>query len=164
MALSNSERQKRFRQRKREEKFHLPDALTGRLKTPFEEWLTDQDWQDVIHDLDMIGVREIIEFPARHGRDPFFNEDADGVDRGAVGAAERIVTTFLDAAVTMASKINAYKLGQVNARIAEIETADLTDPDIKKQVLAEIAELTNYRDELSKSVRWTLPQWKVKGE
>ena len=163
MALSNAERQKLFRQRKREGKLKGKEHLDTHMSKPFSEWLTDTDWSDITGDLDWTGSRAADEFPGANDTDPYW-EPIDGPNRGSIGCAERMVSTFLDAAVTMADKINKYKTDQVNARIAEIEAADLTDPAIKKQALADIAKLTRYRDELSKSVRWTLPAWKVTGE
>jgi hypothetical protein len=162
MALSNAERQKRHRQRRREQKLTGEERLDIYVLKPFSEWFSDQDWQDVIHDLDIVGVRDIKDFPASDDAGPF--SDIDGYDHSSLRAAEQMVTTFLDAAVNMASKINSYKLEQINDRIANLIATQLDDPEARKQALADIATLSKYRDELDKSVRWTLPQWKVKGE
>jgi len=90
-------------------------------------------------------------------------EDLDKASN-SLGKAEFVIATLLDAAVELAQWVNDYKLSEINARIEELEQADLSDPAAKKQALANIVTLTKIRDELSKSVRWTLPQWKVKGE
>lgn len=161
MAMTPAEKQKIYRERKKEQVKKAPDRLDGFLKQPFSEWMEDR-WSDVIIDLDLIGVKEIIEFPAAGDIDPFWQEEwGEGPNRRSIGCAERMVGVFLDAAVQLAGSINAYKTDQVNARIAEIEAADLTAPADKSKALADITRLSKYRDELQKQVRWILPQWKV---
>jgi hypothetical protein len=163
MALPPAEKQKAFRERKKAKAKRAPDLVDGYLQTPFSDWFDYQNWRNVIGDLDYVGVTEQIEFPGVGDVDPFWEEEwAEGPNRGSIGCAERVVGVFLDAAVNMARFINEYKTKQVAPRIAEIETADLTDPVIKKQALADIAKLTKYRDQLTKEVRWRLPQWELK--
>ncbi|MCF6370967.1 hypothetical protein [Rhizobium halophilum] len=95
--------------------------------------------------------------------DPEWKEE-DGPNRGSIGRAERIVGLLLDAAGALAGQINQYKTDEINARITELEQADLNDPDVRKQALADIVTLTKIRDQLQKQVRWTLPQWRVKSD
>jgi predicted XRE-type DNA-binding protein len=74
------------------------------------------------------------------------------------------VGCLIDAAGELARIISGYKRDEIDARIAEIEQSDLSDPAAKKQAFAEMAKLKEMRDQLGKQVRWTFPQWKVTGE
>lgn len=141
---------------------HKPDVF---LSEPFDKWIGDLWHSNVTRDLDLIGADPGIPFPGNGNTDPFWREDwNEGANRDAIGCAERMVGVLLDSAVELATLINRYKVEQFNARIAELEAADLSDPDARKQALADIVTLTKYRDQLEKQVRWSLPQWKVKGE
>lgn len=162
MALTNSERQKLFRERKKDQARKSPDIIDAYLKTPFSEWMGNS-WDDVTTYLEWLGVRQIPNYAADGDTDPDRWEELEP-DRKSIGRAERMVTMFLDGAIELARFINQYKTEEVNARIAEIEAADLTDPAVRKKALADIAMLSKYRDDLKRDVRWTLPQWKVKGE
>ncbi len=169
MALSGAEKAKRFRERqKAKEQAALKQPEVGPasyLRQPFDEWLGDR-WNDsVIGDFDLAGFDPGVTFPGKDNADPHYDPSLDdGPNRGAIGCAERIVGVFLDAAVELAGRINTFKKQEIKARIAELEAADLTDPAKRKQAMADIVRLTKYRDQLEKQVRWTLPQWKVKGE
>jgi hypothetical protein len=165
MAPTAAENQKAYRDRLKAKRHKSPDGMSEFLRVPFSEWFTDVDWSDVTFDFDLVGARADEEFPGKGDVDPFWQEAwGEGPNRGSLGVAERMVGVFLDAAVLMAEKINKYKLEQIAERISEIEAADLSDPHIKKQALADVAKLTKLRDELSKQVRWTLPAWKARGE
>jgi hypothetical protein len=165
MALTPAEKQKRYRERKEKEAQVRAHETNSFLKQPFDEWLGNLWSDEITFDLDLVGVQSVGDFPGNGDIDPFWKEEwGEGPNRGAIGAAERMVGVLGEAAYNLARRINQYKSEEIAARIAEIEAADLTDPAVKKQALADIAKLTKYRDELSKSVRWTLPQWKVKGE
>jgi hypothetical protein len=166
MALTPAEKQRRYRERKEKQarsRAHLTDSF---LKTPFDEWVNEVWFSDVMIDFDLLGIENPpYEFPAKGDFDPFWKAEwEEGPNRGAIGAAERMVGVLADAAMTLARNINKYKLEEISARMAEIEHSDLSDPKTKKQALAEIARLSKYRDELSKSVRWNFPQWEIKGE
>ena len=166
MAKTALERKKEQLERdaaKAQQTAHVVDAF---FEQSFDQWLGEEGWHNkVIRDLDLAGFDNHAPFPGEGNIDPFWREDwNEGQNRGAIGFAERAVGVFLDAAVELASQINAYKIDQFNARIAELEASDLSGPEARKQALADIVTLTKYRDQLSKQVRWTLPQWKVKGE
>jgi hypothetical protein len=161
VAISPAEKQKTYRERKRNQRKKAPDLLDGFLRQSFSGWIDDR-WSDVIADLDLIGVKETIEFPAAGDIDPFWQEEwNEGPNRGSIGCAERMVGVFLDAAVQLARFINEYKAEQVNARIAEVEAADLAAPATRQKALADMVRLSKYRDELQKQIRWNLPQWKI---
>ncbi|MNL72983.1 hypothetical protein D3C87_1983840 [compost metagenome] len=74
-----------------------------------------------------------------------------------------MVDYLLAALSQMTIAINAYKVEQLNARIAELENADLSEEGARKAALANIVRLTRMKEHLDKTVRVSLPQWKVKG-
>lgn len=165
MAKTALERKKEQLERdeaKAKQAAHKVDAF---FTEPFDEWMGERWYNYVTHDLDLVGLDPHIPFPGEGNIDPFWQEGwNEGPNRGAIGCAERALHALLAASSDLAHLIHEYKLGQFNARIAELEASDLTDPDARKQALADIVRLTKYRDQLSKQVRWTVPQWKVKGE
>jgi hypothetical protein len=166
MALTPAEKQRRYRERKEKEAQSRAHITNSFLRRPFDEWLEDLWSSEIILDFDLLGIPNApYEFPAKGDHDPFWQEEwNEGPNRGSIGAAERMVGVLADAATSLASRINQYKREEIDARIAEIEASDLRDPNAKKQALADVAKLAKYRDELSKSVRWNLPQWRIKGE
>ena len=89
---------------------------------------------------------------------PYFNA------KGSLARAEIMVGALISATVELADLINRYKRKEITDRIHEIETADLSDPDTRKQALADNLRLKKMLDQLDKQVRWTFPQWKVTGE
>ncbi|MDH6268276.1 hypothetical protein M2360_003681 [Rhizobium sp. SG_E_25_P2] len=167
---TSADYQREYRQRKKKEDSRKADAANPVFRRPFNEYYDWQDTTGVDIPFDVMGV-DWLTFDDDSGPKPKtdqidpeeFAEDYAAF-KGSLGRAELTIGCLLDAAVALAEIVNAYKTEEIAARIAEIEAADLTNPAIKKQALADIAKLTRYRDELSKSVRWTLPQWKVKGE
>ena len=79
----------------------------------------------------------------------------------SLGRAEVLIGCLLDAATDLAYQVNDYKKAEIRARIAELEAADLSDPDVKRDTLARIVELNRMLDDLDKQVRWLLDVWKV---
>ncbi|BCH60420.1 hypothetical protein RvVAR0630_30440 [Agrobacterium vitis] len=163
MVKTAAEYQRAYRERLKEREKEAVGNADEAFKMPFHEFMADH-WSDVTTYLEWSGVDVLPDYAADGDHDPDWVEETDGPYRGALGRAERMVGHYLDAANTLAMWINRYKEQEINARIAELEASDLNDPDARKQALADIVKLTKYRDQLSKQVRWTLPQWKVKGE
>lgn len=82
----------------------------------------------------------------------------------SLARAEIMIDQLIDGAATLALIVNDYKRAEIDARIAEIEQSDLSDPAAKKKAFADMARLKKMREQLDKQVRWTFPQWKVTGE
>ncbi|WP_442579101.1 hypothetical protein ACSBOB_26835 [Mesorhizobium sp. ASY16-5R] len=176
MALTPAEKQRRYRERKKEkdnspeQKRKQVDATHPYLQQPFFEWM-GRGWDDVNFPLGLIGF-EIEPFTDDRGAtDVTAVFDEWGTSEGyydqyksSIGRAELMVGCLLDAAGELAIYVNRYKREQVAKAIADIEASDLGDPTAKKRALADIVELTKIRAQLEKDVRWTLAQWKVKGE
>jgi hypothetical protein len=163
MALTNAERQRRHYYRTKQMLRQQPDDTAEILETAFCDFLRDHGkaWRDeAVQALDEVGIVP-----------PAFGDDSDEhwhlygeEDRGSIGRAERMVGAFLDSASALAKAINDYKREEITRAITAIEQSDLTDPAARKKALAEMVRLTKLRDRLDKQVRWTLPEWKVKGD
>lgn len=170
MALSPAEKQRRYRERKKEALKAAPDQTQSFLTTPFNEFIGNDPvgsdlWNEVRTSLEWAGINPdgIPSFDADD--DPEHSEElGDGPVRGSIGRAERMVGSFLDAASHLADAINAYKRRELDRAIVEIEASDLSDPATRKHALKEIVRLNKLRDRLAKQVRWSFPEWKVKGD
>ncbi|EYR81959.1 hypothetical protein [Shinella sp. DD12] len=180
MALSNAERQRLHYQRQKEKKkgsLKQPDNVGLAIAAdPFCEWFQGQagGFSDFALCFDMAGMKA-----------PDIDDDSDPkslsgeIERsfadeperspyarggGSLARAEIMVGCLIDAASELARIINAYKRNQIASRLREIENADLSDPSIKKDALAEVVQLQKMHEHLDKQVRWSFPQWKLAGE
>ncbi|MGV1752498.1 hypothetical protein [Agrobacterium sp. CG674] len=183
MALSNAEKVRAYRERQRAKKksellVQEANADTKTImKTPFwQRYQADGNASLVENVLDLAGI----EMPA-------FVDDSDpksasgetergfaddGIPElspfakggGSLARAEIMIGSLIDAAASLAQIVNNYKRDEINARIAELEQSDLSDPAAKKMAFADMARLEKMLDQLDRQVRWTFPQWKVTGE
>jgi hypothetical protein len=173
MASTAAERKRRSRERQKEEERKKPDGTHPFLREPFFEWMgsgkDDVRWQEVTFNLGLIGI-EFKPFEDDTGATAVTASfDEWGTDegyydqfQGSVGRAELMVSCLLDAAGAVALHLNRYKLEQIKLAIADLENSDLSDPAAKKQALADIVQLTKFRDRLNRQRRWSLPEWTVK--
>lgn len=178
MALSNAEKVRRFRERqkaKKQKNLKKPTEQNDVFKTPFFEFFTtdDQSGSQYSQALELSGIQPPT-FVDDTGpevstlddlRDDFEEDGMSnpfGSARGSsLGKAEVLVGCLLDAAADLAGWINDYKKAEIRARIAELEDTDLADLEAKRAVFAKVADLGRMLEDLEKSVRWQLPQWKV---
>lgn len=170
MALTPAEKQRKYRERLRKQEAKQSNALASVYQSPFHEFFDHQGY-----DLDFelaLALAGIVppEFDDDRGPEAFvLNGATDDLDdpfngaTGALGRAEVMIGCLTDAAVALASLVNAYKRQEIKARLAEIEASDLSEPDVKKAALQQAARLQKMLDQLDKQVRWTFPQWKVTG-
>lgn len=176
MALTNAEKVKRYRERQKAKKVGALKAAEGAgatFRKPFfvhyqrhggtiEEILdiANMEPPNIVDDSDPHSRTGWIEesFQNTPEESPYFNA------KGSLAQAEIAVGCLISAAVELAGLVNDHKREEIDARIAEIEQSDLSDPAAKKRAFADIARLKKMRDQLSKQVRWTFPQWKVTGE
>lgn len=178
MAMTSAEKVRAHRKRKkaeREVKAKQAERVSifDQPKEPFYVWHDNGD-TDFRLCLDIAGIdAPLIEdesdpksatgeiermFADNPEESPYFNA------KGSLARAEIMVGALMSATVELAHLINAYKRHEINVRISEIETSDLSDPDTRKQALADIVRLRKMLEQLDKQVRWTFPQWKVTGE
>jgi hypothetical protein len=173
MALTPAEKQKRYRDKKKKEERAAPDIATNYLRRPFFESVGNR-----LHDLDfywdIIGIEG-----------PRFNDDSPpqsftgwiermdmenegepypNLPKNSLGRAESMFWALMDIQVELASAMHDYKLEEIDARIKEIEAADLSDPQVKADALRDIAILKSIRERLDgKEFRRRFAEFSVKG-
>ncbi|MDN2580878.1 hypothetical protein [Aquibium sp. ELW1220] len=170
MALTPAEKQRRYRKRKREKEKNRSDATHDFLLQPFFEWMGNGGrWEDITFPLGVAGFEFLPFWDDTGGKEIARKFDEWGADEGyyddfggSVGRGELLVSCLLDAATGLASRLNQYKLEQIEYRIAELEKADLAHPVDRKKALADIVRLSRIRDRLRKEKRWSLREWTVK--
>lgn len=173
MALTPAEKQKRYRARQKQAEKSAPDLSHAYLRTPFFE-AAERDLSDLDAYWDVIGIEG-----------PWFNDDSgpktllgdyeltaeangfrsfESVPKNSLGRAEVMVGVLLDIAMLTASAINEYKLAEIDARIAEIEQADLSDSAVKTKALNDIVTLKAIKARLEgKTFRRSFAEFRVKG-
>lgn len=177
MAMTNAEKVRAHRERKKaQEQVRAKQAerlsIFDQPAEPFYRWY--EGGSDFQMCLDIAGIEapaieddsdpksatgEIEPIFADNPEDsPYYNA------KGSLSRAEIMVGALISATVELADLINRYKRKEITDRIHAIETTDLSDPDTRKQALADIVRLKKMLDQLNKQVRWTFPQWKVTGD
>lgn len=170
MAMTPAESQRLYRERLKEKKKVASNGTIEVFRKPFFEFMDPFGSTLFEQCLAQAGI-EAPEFEddrgARHfGLNDIF-QDVEGDflsdEHGSLRRAELIVDSLKDAAADLADLIRDYKRREIKARISEIETADLTDLETKRDALKTVTRLNNMLDQLEKEVRWNFPQWKVTG-
>ena len=150
----------------------MPDSTYPYLKVPFHTHTeNDGNWSDFQFVLDLAGI-EVPAFdddrgPEHFASDACFGSNQDRAEifvsrKGSIGRAEVMAGCLLDAANILADVINSYKRQQLESTLAEIEKRDMSDPETRKEALAEAVHITKLLEELQKTVRRSLPMWEVK--
>lgn len=174
MAKTATERSRELRARRKEAEKVAPDLSHDFIKTPFFEALErDGNWMNVLLSFDLMGM----EWPSfdddsgpksRYGMVEDDGEamgfDAHAGARNSLGRAENMVSLLLDAATELAAIINRHKLEEIDARIAEIEVADLSETAAKAKALEDIVTLKAIKARLDgKTFRRSFAEFSVKG-
>jgi len=173
MALTNSERQRKFREKKKEVERSAPDeASLAQEIAPmsFSAFLKGyEDWESGKHNelmfigetLDSIGQA----FPDLEvDKDPEWRPEWSVENKGSLGRAERMVDGWIDCAKTLSELINQFKVERVNRALEILSASDMSDPERRKQVLAKIVKLEKVKERLQKEVRHSFRVTSVKGE
>lgn len=175
MAMTNAEKVRAFRDRQRKTKAaeqRAPQAhdLAQIFRAPFFIFLErNGNTPDFEQTFDMIGM-DPPEFADDSGpkslngileqsSDPdwrLFPENGRSLDR-----AEVMIGSLLDAAAILAGIVNDFKKREIDARIAELTTADISDSVVRTETIDQIVALRRMKDELDKEIRWPLQQWRV---
>lgn len=173
MALTPAEKQRAYRERQKEKKQQeLTQATTPQdvFRKPFFEVFTpdEQVGSQYCQSLELAGIAaplfEDDRGPEAYTLDDLQDHNPFGDDSGtSLGRAEVMIGCMIRSAQSLADEVNHYKRSEINARLAEIEASDLSDPAKKKAALKEATRLNKMLDQLDKQVRWTFPQWKVTG-
>ena len=175
MPKSALERKREQVARDRERLSLMPDSTYPFLREPFYQWLERTsgggEWETAMWHFDASGIErpEFNDDGGPHSIDGDIEKlrtaDYDpyaGYDR-SIGKMEHLIDNMLASALLLAHIVNDYKSRELRARIAEVEQSDLSDPETRRKALADIVRLQKMLDQLSKQVRRTLPEWKVKG-
>jgi hypothetical protein len=108
------------------------------------------------------------DFSNDNGIEPLSDDELDDGQKAAasnsLGKAELVIDVMADVIETLTKDLADYWHAEIDARVSELENADLSDPKEKKRALAQIVRLHKMRDQLKKQVRWTFPQWRVVSE
>lgn len=149
MALSNAEKQRRYRERQRQEKKAkairpTEDDLKPFLKTPFHQFLKERSPNIMLYEnLHWVGVEVTGNLKSNH---PQFERAADwpewaGVDPDSLNVASAMVGIFLDAAKELATLLNEYKLKEIDRAM---ETASPADKVRLKYLRKPLTRRTSY--------------------
>ncbi|KIN71150.1 hypothetical protein [Sulfitobacter guttiformis] len=173
MALTAKERKQNQLAREQEELRKQPDSTFEFLDTPFYQAVEDgMSLSDVELMFDLMGLEPPVfeddRGPTAFASDVCFLTDEDRDEAyqgyaGSIGRAEVMVDHLMDAAIELAGVIKHYKKHALKKKRAEIEAADLSDPDKRREALHTITRIARIEEALDKNVRRTLPQWMVKG-
>jgi hypothetical protein len=175
MALSNQEKQRRYRERQREKRLAEMKAADQSFadnvnRTPFFQTYNDHGESGTLH----------IAFDAMGMATPEFSDDSgpksyegiledrdDGDDpyggaRGSLGRAEIMISCLLDAAITLAIMVQSHKLEEIEARIKDAERDLVRDPGSASKIATQLAALARMREDLQTTTRWSLPNWRTR--
>jgi hypothetical protein len=169
MAMTEAEKKRTQRARKKEEHRKGRDDGTAFYRTPFSEFAQEDPNLD---DCSMYMAMAGMEFPGfddeRNANEFVFDRGAFEPDVdlfygavGALGRAEAMVGLLHDTAITLSESINTYKQDEIKTRIAELEQSSDID---RAAAMKEAVRLNKVLDLLNKRVRVAFPQWKVTGE
>ncbi|SFZ83458.1 hypothetical protein SAMN02983003_1655 [Devosia enhydra] len=169
MAKTSTERSRELRAKRKAAQRAAPDLTTNYLRRTFFEAAAGR-----LRELDFYWNSMGVEGPAfDDDRCPRSYDGAveqigsdvwEAYSRDSLGRAESIVSLLLDTASELAHAINEYKLDEISARIAEIEKADLSLPEVKARALSDIVTLQAIKERLEgKSFRRSFAEFSVKG-
>lgn len=174
MAQTPAERKKKERERRKTELIAMSDEAYPHLSEPFSQWLERTegygDWSSATFHLDAIGLQHP-EFPDDRGPDWMDYGETEHPDdyhpyagyKASIGRAEAFVDHMIAAATNMAFVINRYKREQLAAKVRELEAADLTDPEARKQAFDDMVRIRKMLEQLEKMTRVTFHEWHLKG-
>lgn len=176
MTLTNAEKVRRYRERQKAAKrgeLRKVGPAVAVFQRPFFEYLSEVDFgfsSDFNSAFDLAGI-PTPQFDDDRGPEAYTLDEglpAPGEDfypfdgaTGSLGRAEVIVGCMIDAAVDLAYALNHYKKSEIQKRIAEMESSDLTDPEAKRVAFAKMGEMNAMLEELKREIRWPFPIWKT---
>lgn len=170
MAMTNAERQRRYREKQLATRRDQKDSADRYLKRSFATFFLAEieddagDWSSVQQTFALAGVTlpdfERNEWPEY---DEFELEGSGTENRLSLGKAEMLADAMQDGLRVLAEKISRFKREEVEARITELEAAEPSDAAARKQALDDIVELNRIKARLAKKARLTFPEYEIKG-
>lgn len=175
MAKSALERKHDQIRREKDQLRKSEDAAYPYLGVPFFEWLRGgaDDWENGLFHLDACQMPH-----------PAFEDDSDprsidgevellGWDnanedyyagyKGSVGRAEALVNELIAAASNFALAINQYKKEMLQKKKSEIESLDLSDPEVRNKAFDDIVKIDAMLKRLEKMKRISIYEFQLKG-
>lgn len=173
MAMSAAERKRRQLERERQALLAVSDSTYPYLTTPFFKHLeNDPNWTGVEDAFQLMGYEAPL-FEDDRGPEDFANDDAFASEEDrleafkgsekSIGRAEVMVDLLHSAAVELSGIIKNYKKRELQRRLKELETVEMTGPEERKTALQQAAHITRILEELDKNQRITLARYRVKG-
>ncbi len=167
MALTPAEKQKAYRERQKAEQKAAQDSTYPYLKETFSEFLEyEGNYSNVDIALSIAGIEAPLIEDERGPEEFTLNDVMHGVENpfqgasGAIGRAEVIIDSLIDAALEFAYVVRSYKQKEIKARLAELESSETTD---RATAMAEAVKLNKILEQLDREVRRSFPQWRVTG-
>ncbi len=167
MALTPAEKQRAYRERQRAKERMQPESARPFLKQSFSSFVEEQaGLSDFELPLEISGIEPPTFFDERGPSEFVLNDVMQDVEKpfdgfdGAIGRAEVIIGSLIDAATELAHQVNRYKVSEIEARLAELQNPDNAD---RLTAIEDAVQLNKIKDQLSKQVRRSFPQWKVTG-
>ena len=159
MALTPAEHQRRYRERLKAKKQAAPDLSANVAKRSFVDFLKeDEEARFVLNFMgETLGSVGLDYLDFERDEDPEWDPDWGVPNTGALGKATRMVDAFIDCADHFADVINKFKLAEVDAAIAALQSGD-------KSSLAEAVRLSRVKARLQKEIRRSFKPVTVKGE
>ncbi|WP_193337179.1 hypothetical protein [Devosia beringensis] len=169
MRKTPAEYQREYRERKKAARKAAPDLAMEFIRTPFSE-TTPSDSDDPFEFVEYF-VPFGLQFPegffdenAQYDVDDLVGTDVSLSSESLLERMEGLAGVFLTAADELYRKINDFKLAEIDARIAEVEQSELSDPAAKAKALRDIVTLQDIRSQLSgKTFRRSFAEINVKG-
>lgn len=160
MATTSAERMREMRQRKREAAAKLPDLASDFIRGNFGKFVEygREDFE--------VGMPGGIITPPSVAAwvDDELGKLGLELDWRDLKRAEEAVEALANAAQGIAEVINAFKWVEVEAAIARLAQADMSDPEARKAALRQAVELDNIKKRLTRKVRRDFPATVVKGD
>jgi hypothetical protein len=159
MALTPAEKQKAYRQRKKEAERALPDATDRIIASDFGEFLDSEGKMQCADGKWLANPAAIVEYI-----DVTLGDIGIHLDWRDVEKAEAAVEGLAIAASCIAELLNAFKLHEINAAIERLKGSDLSDPEAREAAFREVRKLDAIKRGLAKKTRHDFAATSVKGE
>jgi hypothetical protein len=167
MALTPAEHQRRYRERKKKGLKAAPELSSRYVRRPFFEFLGDDaNWSEFDIPFRLMNI-EPPEFADDEGpKYPSDIEDYEppAVSQNSLGRAELMVDCLLGAATALAGMINRYKKEEIESEERRLnDLMQQATPEDGRRIVADLMQINRIARDLTKQVRWPLPQWQVRG-
>lgn len=173
MRKTAAQYQREYRERKKAAQKAAPDLTADFVKGKLSEFRSaqfrpgDGDAFEFVPTLVPLGIEldaAVFDESATYDVDDLVGAESSMSGKPLLERMEALAGIFLDAATELYGTINEFKLAEIDARIAEIEQADLSDPEAKAKALQDIVTLQGIRASLAgKTFRRSFAEISVKG-